>query len=110
MGSSSVLLLIVQTNKDVILCYWIEQKHHDDVKKKKKKIELHHSCECLLVYLFPMCLLATESDAMADTVSASSASRCRASLSEQPSVEAERWRERQYLPAGEAGQRSGRAL
>lgn len=49
-------------------------------------------------YLFPICLLATDSEAMAETVSASSASRCRASLSEQPSVEAERCSERQYLP------------
>lgn len=45
-----------------------------------------------------MCLLATDNEAMAETVSASSASRRRASLNEQPSVEAERWRERQYLP------------
>lgn len=50
------------------------------------------------MYLFPICLLATDSEAIAETVSASSASRWRASLSEQPSVEAERWRERQYLP------------
>lgn len=67
-----------------------------------------------VVYLFPACLLATESEAMADTVSASSASRCRASLSEQPNMEAERWRERQYLPAAERvmgrGQRSGGEL
>lgn len=45
-----------------------------------------------------MCLLATDNEAMAETVSASSASRRRASLNEQPSVEAERCSERQYLP------------
>lgn len=50
------------------------------------------------VYLFPMCLLATDSEAIAETVSASSASHRRASLREQPSVEAERSSERQYLP------------
>lgn len=50
------------------------------------------------MYLFPMCLLATDNEAIAETVSASSASRWRASLSEQPSVEAERCSERQYLP------------
>lgn len=49
-------------------------------------------------YLFPMCLLATDNEAIAETVSASSTSCRRASLNEQPSVEAERCRERQYLP------------
>lgn len=46
-----------------------------------------------------MCLLATDNEAIAETVSASSVSRWRASLKEQPSVEAERCNERQYLPA-----------
>lgn len=49
--------------------------------------------------LFPMCLLATDNEAMAETVSASSTSRCSASFNDQPRVEAERCRERQYLPA-----------
>lgn len=49
-------------------------------------------------HLFPMCLLATDNEAMAETVSASSVSCRRASLSEQPSVEAKRCSERQYLP------------
>lgn len=47
--------------------------------------------------LFPMCLLATDNEAIAETVSASSASRLRTSLKEQPSVEAERCSECQYL-------------
>lgn len=45
-----------------------------------------------------MCLLATDNEAIAETVSASSVSRRRASLKEHPSVEAERCSERQYLP------------
>lgn len=58
------------------------------------------------IYLFPMCLLATDSEAIAETVSASSVSRCRASLREQASVEAQRRSERQYLPASNrAGKR-----
>lgn len=50
-----------------------------------------------------MCLLATDNEAMAETVSASSVSRCRASLREQPSVEAQRCSERQYLPGNRQG-------
>lgn len=55
----------------------------------------------ITVYLFPMCLFATDSEAIAETVSASSTSCRRASLSEHPSVEAERFSERQYLPTEE---------
>lgn len=48
--------------------------------------------------MFPAFLPATDNDAIAETVSASSVSRRRASFREQPSVEAERSSERQYLP------------
>lgn len=60
---------------------------------------LRKSYEGHITDLFPVCLFATDNEAMAETVSASSVSRCIASLNEQPSVEAERCSERQYLPA-----------
>lgn len=55
-----------------------------------------------------MCLLATDNEAIAETVSASSVSRWRASLREQASVEAERCSERQYLPVEPSGRQSVR--
>lgn len=53
-GSSSVLLPIVQTNRDVVvLCYWIERKHHDD-EKIKNNLDSTHSCECTVSACVPL--------------------------------------------------------
>lgn len=97
--SNPVTLLADHGHGNVERYYSCHLTHSKNINKHTVQLETFSTVQQWVnIYLFPIRWLATDNKAIAETVSASSVSRWRASLNEQPRVEAERCRERQYLP------------